>query len=70
MNYDEKYAQQIKKINVLRESLRKNPGNKELAKQIQTEEDKLYFDDLNKSEWELERFLREHGVETSDDDED
>jgi hypothetical protein len=70
MSYDEKYTQQVMKINVMRESLRKNPGNTELVKQIQAEEEKLYSEEINKDEWELERFLREHGVDISDDDED
>jgi hypothetical protein len=69
MMNDERYTAQVNKINALREALRKDPDNKKLAARIQAEEDKLYSEAMNISDDEHERYFRNYGIDTSDEEE-
>jgi|GEM_PF-6746978 len=70
MSRHEKHAEQVKKVNQLREKLRNDPDNHKLRTLTEQEEQKLYAEELNKKDWEIEEFFRENGINTSEDDED
>ncbi len=70
MSRHEKHAEQVKKVNQLREKLRNDPDNHKLKALTEQEEQKLYSEELNKKDWEIEKFFRENGINTTEDDED